>query len=651
MPSQSNFDVVICGGGLAGLTLARQLKMELPALSVAVIDRLPRPLREAAHKVGEASAEVAAHYFGNVLQLHDYFSRRHLPKLALRFFFGDARGPFEKRPELGPSLFAPLPTYQIDRGRLENDLREMVADMGVELLEDTAVEDIALKKGAEPHVVLCRRNGSARQDALHGRWVIDALGRRRMLQSKLGLGAPNGHSASSAWWRIEPRLDLCDMAADADLSWRNRIIEDRNLSTTHLMGHGYWIWLIPLASNSTSIGIVTDETIHPVETYGKSYAQSLAWLEQHEPALWRLTRHHEPLDFHRLKNFSYHARQIFSHQRWCCTGEAGLFLDPLYSIGSDLIGIENSIIVEMIGRERRGELSRTAVDDYNRLVLDLLVPIGLAYYKNTYRAFGHAHIFAAKLIWDAAINYAVLLQVFVQKIVRRPTGEALDVLRQWRDLHERVQQLFGDWADAAPARTPFVYSDPTKSKFLRLVYLETAARRDSDYYVRTAKLNLDRMEELAQILFWQAVEECLPAHMPRDRANPPWINAWKISLDPERWEVEGLYEASTAPRSLRPMRAMLAGVFAPCTWQEYLRVELPYRIGLTAKGRPQSALVRFVLRRLIRGKPAMWLRPLFVTDQPSIPSAAAARDRAVGQGARPGAGDQDSRNEPNLTAR
>ena len=79
-----------------------------------------------------------------------------------------------------------------------------------------------------------------------------------------------------------------------------------------------------------------------------------------------------------------------------------------------------------------------------------------------------------------------------------------------------------------------------------------------------------------------------------------------------------------------------------------MRVELPYRLGLTAKGRPQSALVRFVLRRLIRGKPAMWLRPLFVTDQPSIPSAIAARDRPIGQDAKTSPSDQASRNEPNL---
>jgi hypothetical protein len=93
MPDENEFDVVICGGGLAGLTLARQLKLELPEISVAVIDRLARPLPEAAFKVGESSIELSTYYFGQVLKLADYFKRCHLFKLGLRFFFGEAHGP------------------------------------------------------------------------------------------------------------------------------------------------------------------------------------------------------------------------------------------------------------------------------------------------------------------------------------------------------------------------------------------------------------------------------------------------------------------------------------------------------------------------------------------------------------------------------
>jgi flavin-dependent dehydrogenase len=616
--SPQRYDVVICGGGLAGLTLARQLKLELPAVSLAVIDRLARPLPEAAHKVGEATSELAAAYFGTTLQLQKHLTQRHFLKLGLRFFLGDAGGPFEKRPELGLAIYPPLPTWQIDRGRLENDLRQLVVEMGVHLLEDTFVDDIQLADGDDPHVVLCRRSGTQQQERLFGRWVIDALGRRRLLQSKLNLGATNGHLASAAWWRIEPRIDIADLTTDADAAWRNRVFDDRNMSTNHLIGYGYWVWLIPLASEITSIGIVTDETIHPVNSYGRSYQQAMEWLERYEPALWRLLKDRQPLDFHRFKNFSYHARQLFSRDRWACVGEAGVFLDPLYSIGSDLIGVENTITTEMIRRDLKGELSRSDVEDFNRFVLDLLVGIALGYYKDVYRTFGHPHIYAAKLTWDTLINQTVFLQVFVQDIVRRPFAGAFDVLRRYKVLHERVQRLLIDWAEAAPARSSSTFSDPIRIRFLQLTYLELATRRTPAQYLTALKLNLARLEELAQLFFWKAVEECLPEHVPKNRKRPPWINAWKISLCPERWEAEGLFDPWTKPRSLQTMRHAVAGTFGPYTWQEYLRVALPYRLYLIGRGRLMPRFTRLLIR-FLEDKPALWLRRLFVADYPAIP--------------------------------
>ena len=613
--TQTSYDVLICGGGLAGLTLARQLKLELPSLSVAVIDRLTRPLPEAAHKVGEATTEIAGHYFARVLRLEDYLAKRQLPKLGLRFFLGNAHGPFEDRSEIGPRLFSPSPAYLVDRGRLENDLRQIILDMGVRVFEGTIIDDVVLAQGPQAHTVLCH-GGEGCPRALSGRWLIDALGRGRFLQSKLDLAQPNAHSASAAWWRINARIDVSDMGANASREWRHRIIEDRYLSTNHLMGRGYWVWFIALSSGATSIGIVTDETIHPFHSYAKSYAQSLEWLRAHEPAAWKLIKGHVPLDFRRLKNFSYHARQLFSHNRWSCIGEAGIFLDPLYSPGSDFIAIENTITVEMIRRETDGGLTENAVAEFNRLVLDFLAPLGLALFKDTYRVFGHPHIYYAKHAGDQAIISAIFAQMFIQGIIRQPSSDVFDLLHQYKELNERVQRLFIDWSETAPARAPFLaHTDLGRSRFHQLLHLELAARRTQEQFLQASRLNLQYLEEVAQILFWQAVTECLPEYLPRDEANPPWINAWKISLSPDCWKADGLHTASTAPRRLRATRGgTFAGVFSPMTWRERLQVELPYRLRHFARGKPSNVFVGAVHRRFVKNRPAMWLRRLFVQD-------------------------------------
>ena len=62
-------DVVIAGGGLAGLTLALQLKARFADLDILVLERRTHPVPEAAHKVGESSVEIGAHYFSEVLGL------------------------------------------------------------------------------------------------------------------------------------------------------------------------------------------------------------------------------------------------------------------------------------------------------------------------------------------------------------------------------------------------------------------------------------------------------------------------------------------------------------------------------------------------------------------------------------------------------
>ena len=86
------------------------------------------------------------------------------------------------------------------------------------------------------------------------------------------------------------------------------------------------------------------------------------WWRGEKPARATLhaLRNRPLLDFKVLRNFSHLSRQVFSHHRWACVGESGVFLDPFYSPGSDLISIHNTLIVHAIQQQEPSAACRVA---------------------------------------------------------------------------------------------------------------------------------------------------------------------------------------------------------------------------------------------------------------------------------------------------
>ena len=179
-------DVVIMGGGLAGLTLALQLKGRLPELDVLVLERRGHPVPHATHKVGESSVEIGAHYFDTVLGLKSHLDGAQLRKFGFRFFFSEGRRDFDQVLELGASHHMAVPSYQIDRGIFENYLAEEAQRRGVRFVDAARVDRVALAEDVHaPHRISWQRDGRRTRPAPAG-WSTPAA-------------APGCSSASSIW--------------------------------------------------------------------------------------------------------------------------------------------------------------------------------------------------------------------------------------------------------------------------------------------------------------------------------------------------------------------------------------------------------------------------------------------------------------------
>lgn len=69
---QKEYDVIILGGGFAGLTLAIQLSLSPENISILILKRRKELAPAAMHKVGESIVELGSFYLREVLQLKDY---------------------------------------------------------------------------------------------------------------------------------------------------------------------------------------------------------------------------------------------------------------------------------------------------------------------------------------------------------------------------------------------------------------------------------------------------------------------------------------------------------------------------------------------------------------------------------------------------
>ncbi len=501
---EKTYDVIILGGGLAGLTLSIQIKKQRPSTSILILESRDASAATAAHKVGESTVELGSYYLREVLGLTPYLEAHELPKHGLRFFFpSENKGDITTRVELGPRTDLTVPSHQLDRGTLENELERHTKSLGTEIILGARVKDVDLSAQGSQVVYISKKE----THTASGTWIADASGRVSVLKRKLGFEKPMDHAVSAVWFRLKGKIDIDDWSSSP--SWRSITKPGlRYYSTVHFMDKGYWVWVIPLGSGNTSIGIVADPAVHPFDTYN-TYEKSMKWLEVNEPLCAKmLVREKEDvLDFKILNHYAHHTGQLYcADNRWGVTGEAGAFLDPLYSPGTDFIAMNNSWLSDLILRDLSGEdiLLRAAVYQSSHLALvDSWIPI----YQNKYPLMGSSQIMTFKIFWDWAIYWSVPTLLFTNnaltdiKLLKELFSSPTSLGRKFGQLHKVMQDLFVAWGPHEQTLFPNHYIDLFDMKSLLKLQQGIMVKHEPRALVEQVGRNMEVLEMMASQLF------------------------------------------------------------------------------------------------------------------------------------------------------
>ena len=546
MPSDhqpaGNYDVAVLGGGLAGFTCALQIKQARPETSVMLVERRDSPAPEAAWKVGESTQEIAPHYWGQILGMQEHLDEHHIHKCGLRFWWpaGDNTD-ITQRVERGPTKHPPVPSYQVDRGRFENFLWDRVVDAGVELFGGCLVKDIDL--GEETHGITLTRGEETL--STQARWIVDAAGRAFLLKNKLGLHEENGHDVNAAWFRLLGGIDIEDWADPSDEEFFGRMEERglRMLSTNHICGEGYWVWLIPLASGPISVGIVADQRFHPFERIN-TLEGALDWIREHEPQLAESIagREDQVADFLALRHFSYGTKQALDGRaRWAMVGEAGPFLDPFYSPGSDYIAMANTFTTDLVTRELDGEDVTERAAAHNDFYLNAF-RVHLALYEGQYEFWHNPLVMNVKIGGNNILYWGVYgLLFFHRKLtdVEFMASVGPEIERIWA-ITRRLEAMYREWnrLESREWTRAMVPTSAFPAMFER--HVDMVGGFDDETLKEKIAATADLMEAYAVLAFNRAAS-ALPGGGPGEDER---INPYAVSLDPDRWVSERLFNDS-----------------------------------------------------------------------------------------------------------
>ncbi|MEZ9476368.1 NAD(P)/FAD-dependent oxidoreductase [Vibrio splendidus] len=245
---------------------------------------------------------------------------------------------FEDKFSAGPGT-----TFQVQRGAFDKVLADTAEAqgvaidyqhelMGINFTEDSTILDVQVLDGERYQ--------------LEAQYVLDGSGFGRVLPKMLDLEEPSSLPPRKA---IFTHINDHISEVDTDLEYdRNKI-----LISVHPTNPDVWYWLIPFSNGVSSFGIVGEPKFF--ESYPEDKIAAIKQLATEEPGLAEILANAEyPNPAGEIGGYSANVKHLAT-DKYALLGNAGEFLDPVFSSGVTIAMKSAQFAVECVEKQLNGE--------------------------------------------------------------------------------------------------------------------------------------------------------------------------------------------------------------------------------------------------------------------------------------------------------
>jgi len=324
-------DVLIVGAGPAGSVAAAFLRQQGRRVLVLEREQFPR------FSIGESLLPQSMEYIEAAGMLKDVVEAGFQYKNGAAFAWGDRYTHFDFRDKFTDGWAT---TYQVQRATFDKVLADAAQRQGAEIRYRHEVTAIDLD-GDRPRV--SARDADGKAYAVEARFVLDASGFGRTLPRLLQLETPSNFPVRGAIF-----THVADHIPPGAAFDRQKI-----RVTVHPRRPDVWFWTIPFSNGRCSLGVVAEQVFLAQHTGTET--ERLRAIVAEDPGLSSLLGNAEwDTPARQIVGYSANVKSLWG-KGFALLGNAGEFLDPVFSSGVTIAVKSASLATQCLAREFAGE--------------------------------------------------------------------------------------------------------------------------------------------------------------------------------------------------------------------------------------------------------------------------------------------------------